>query len=421
MNASHSQSLLARVATFWAGQPVDPQLHLCLNRCRRARNGVCEDHSACREGMDCSDCGVRAYRLPSVGRSPRRRTAWRRWVSPAALTDISLCTLMTSDRVPSLHRLSSSWAHLMSVAYLAGPEFEREAAEGFRLLRLDGRAVPHAELLTLSVVEDRNYRKPHNRLPFNLLRNVAVAQAVSDLVCLVDVDFVIYPQPDPGCPSCHAAARLRRWLPLLRFTPNLALVLPAFDSAPTTPASSAPSPAGFRDGEMHTDEGRVLAEPMDGVRSKRDVATRVRRGLAEPFAFTQYPMGHACDDSKRWLRATEPYLMEYTFGCEPYLLYNRRSAPKLWEMFVAYGKDRVSFTYELIARGFAMVVQPDVFVIHHLTTHARSTTVASSVHARSVHARLVSAPSAPLQHTVSYGESYGHAPRVSGWQDLTQP
>ena len=36
-------------------------------------------------------------------------------------------------------------------------------------------------------------------------------------------------------------------------------------------------------------------------------------------------------------------------------------------MFVAYGKDRVSFTYELAARGFVLVVQPEAFVVHHRT------------------------------------------------------
>ena len=84
-------------------------------------------------------------------------------------------------------------------------------------------------------------------------------------------------------------------------------------------------------------------------------------------AHSQYPLGHACDNATRWLNSEKPFLARYTFGCEPYVVYNRRAAPRLWEMFVAYGKDRVSFTYELAARGFVFVVQPEVFVIHHRT------------------------------------------------------
>ena len=344
-NSSHAA--MARVAAFWRGGRLEESLHLCLNRCRHARNGMCEDRGKCREAMDCSDCGVRAYRQPPpasrakkvvVPALARRRAAWKRWVVPPSLLDVCLCTLMTADRVPSLHRLASSWTHLLSVAYLAD-DFEADAAAGFKLLELDGRPVPHKEQLTLSVVEDRGYRYPKSRFPFNLLRNIAVDAAPVDFVCLVDVDFVIYPQRRPGgnggqsgggSGTQSAAKLLQRWLPLLRLTPHLALVLPAFD------ANSAQEGATDR---------------MVGVSSKRHLSRMMRNGHAEGFAHSQYPLGHRCDNATRWLHSERPFLAKYSFGCEPYLLYNRRAASRLWEMFVAYGKDRVSFTYELAARG----------------------------------------------------------------------
>ena len=390
-----TQATLSRVHAFWRGEPVETTLQLCLNRCRRARNGVCDDHDACREGMDCNDCGVRVYRPPAPGRAgPRRRNAWRHWVSPLDLSAVSLCTLMTADRVPSLHRLASSWAHLLSVAYLAD-DFEVDAARGFGMLRLDGRSVPHAELLTLSIVEDRGYRSPANRFPFNLLRNVAVSAAAADFVCLVDVDFVAYPQPMPGCAECHAAARLSRWVPLLRMAPHLALVLPAFDAV----------------------VGSGTA--MGAVRNKRDVAQAVRTGAAEAFAFTQYPLGHACDNSSRWLASRAPYAMRYSFGCEPYLVYNRRSAPKLWEMFVAYGKDRVSFTYELVARGFVMVVQPEERSCHmHMYMCHACAPVHQCVHARTFSAHMLAKSLGRPIMTTRSRAGFSGAPHnaCSGWQ-----
>ena len=393
-----SAAAMARVAHFWRGGRLDDSLHLCLNRCRHARNGVCEDRGKCRQAMDCSDCGVRSYRSPPVAtrskkvlddRLLRRRAVWKRWVSPTSLLDVCLCTLMTADRVPSLHRLASSWTHLMSVAYLAD-DFEADAAAGFRLLELDGRAVPHKEQLTLSVVEDRGYRKPRSRFPFNLLRNIAVDAAPVDYVCLVDVDFVLYPQRRPGCVGCNAATRLQKWLPLMRLMPHLALVLPAFDG-------NVAQHLGAKD-------------RMVGVASKRGIARLMRFGHAEGLcvpsrppsarralsplallpahvsashvantprraalysAHSQYPLGHACDNASRWLTSERPFLAKYTFGCEPYLLYNRRAAPRLWEMFVAYGKDRVSFTYELAARG-APSRQPAREATREIVTCARA-------------------------------------------------
>jgi hypothetical protein len=122
---------MGRVHANWRGAPAPRTLPLRLNRCRRARNGRCEDRASaggqqqqqqqlpptssteCREGMDCSDRGVRTIRQPTGERSPRRRiAAWRRWVAPAVLSDVCLCTLMTADRVPSLHRLARSWGRV---------------------------------------------------------------------------------------------------------------------------------------------------------------------------------------------------------------------------------------------------------------------------------------------------------------------
>ena len=111
---------------------------------------------------------------------------------------------MTADRVPSLHRLAASWAHLLSIAYLAD-DYQADAARGLRLIHLDGAPPPYEEKITLSVVEDRGYRLPNaGRFPFNLLRNVAVSAAPSDFVCLVDVDFVIHPLRPPNTPAAAA-------------------------------------------------------------------------------------------------------------------------------------------------------------------------------------------------------------------------
>jgi len=233
--------------------------------------------------MDCSDCGVRSYREPpplpvhsnrprrvADSRLARRRAVWRRFVAPTSVMEVCLCTLMTADRVPSLHRLASSWTSLLSVAYLAD-DFEADAAAGFKLLELDGRSVPHKEQLTLSVVEDRGYRAPRSRFPFNLLRNIAVDAAPTDFVCLVDVDFVLYPHVSPNCRGCQASTRLKKWLPLLRLTPHLALVLPAFDG----------NAAAASLGGSSSETGHRSKERLETISTKRGIARLFRNGNAE--------------------------------------------------------------------------------------------------------------------------------------------
>ena len=133
------------------------------------RNGVCEDDGAsCSEGEDCTDCGPRELpplRTGTKAQRAARRATLRHW--SAAELDICLCTIATVDRIASLHRLAQSWEWLMSVAYLAEPgQFERDSSmPADELLHFP----PHMDKLTLTVVEDRNYRAPRNRFPLNLL------------------------------------------------------------------------------------------------------------------------------------------------------------------------------------------------------------------------------------------------------------
>ena len=61
---------------------------------------------------------------------------------------------------------------------------------------------------------------------------------------------------------------------------------------------------------------------------------------------------------------THSTLTSYSMGCEPYLLYSRVHAPPYDERFVGYGKNRVSFHYEMAARGTHMRVVPGLFVYH---------------------------------------------------------
>lgn len=59
--------------------------------------------------------------------------------------------------------------------------------------------------------------------------------------------------------------------------------------------------------------------------------------------------------------------MQYEFGCEPYTVLPRTMAHDYEERFVGYGKDRVSWNYELAAKRAQFWVLPDVFLVHFNT------------------------------------------------------
>ena len=87
--------------------------------------------------------------------------------------------------------------------------------------------------------------------------------------------------------------------------------------------------------------------PLD----KAELLRRVSSGDIVGFASREYDAGHRCDHVQTFLQAHAPFTVEYEFGCEPYTVLPRSMAHWYEERFVGYGKDRVSWNYELAAKG----------------------------------------------------------------------
>jgi hypothetical protein len=85
------------------------------------------------------------------------------------------------------------------------------------------------------------------------------------------------------------------------------------------------------------------------------------------FASGLYESGHVCDQPARFLSASQPFQTQYQFGCEPYTVLPRRGMHPYEERFVGYGKNRVSWNYEMGARRLTLRVVPDVFLVHFWT------------------------------------------------------
>jgi len=69
------------------------------------------------------------------------------------------------------------------------------------------------------------------------------------------------------------------------------------------------------------------------------------------FLCFRYESGHICDQPDLFIETNRPFDTEYQFGCEPYTVVPRTAVHLYEEGFVGYGKDRVSWNYELAARG----------------------------------------------------------------------
>lgn len=153
---------------------------------------------------------------------------------------------------------------------------------GLDLLRYRNQAVPLPFRVALSVVEDRNYREPHNRFPYNMLRNVALRKCEADYVFAADVDFVPFPM--------FSSKLLRERLKDLRVhtgSPNV-LVIAAFE-------------------QVEKAEGLQGSATSAPVLDKSLLQKQVDNGDIIGFASAQYNAGHRCDHTAEFLRASQPY------------------------------------------------------------------------------------------------------------------
>ena len=225
----------AAVADSWvdaalASERQSSCAQLCLDACAGyVRDGRCDDGAggACARGTDCTDCGTRRVCDAAAATPP----------------DVCVATIMSSDRVRALHRLAGSWLGWLSVGYLSD-DFARDRRAGAALLHLDGVAPARPERIRLTLVRDEGYRRPHNRFPFNLMRNAALRQCPTTYALLIDVDFVLSSRAALGPDGVLDA--MRRLAAELARRPGAAYVLPAFevlDAAPATATATATAAA----------------------------------------------------------------------------------------------------------------------------------------------------------------------------------
>ena len=285
-------------------------------------------------------------------------------------SNICLLTIMTQERRASLHRLLATWDGYISIALLVD-DYDAAVAEGLGVLRYRGKYPPATERITLSIVEDKGYRAPLNRFPYNVLRNTALRGCTADYVLAADVDFV----PFPPRPSANLRRSLRE-LDVREGASNV-LVLAAFEAvdhavglsdaqdsaqpegdqsqlhdkgfvaagsrsgiAAAAPGrrlsaleSNSSSPSGLgpsedRDISRYLEDRDIsglsgLGPSEDPYLDKAKLLSSVRANTIVGFASREYDAGHRCDHVHTFLQATAPYEVQYEFGCEPYTVVPR--------------------------------------------------------------------------------------------------
>ena len=281
---------------------------------RAARHAAERHHAACAARLCASERIERQWQqlidraeesvLGSLGALTHatrpRALAPPRAASTSAHAPITLVTQCSLDRIDRLQQQLASWRGPASVALYVDEQMGSAAAaeaEEAALARLRSASSEAASQLVVSLLyraeEPKAAEEPktaeddgHTPLyPINALRNLALEQATTELVLLLDVDFV---------PSAGLLRDLKRdgaLLDELR-TSRVALVLPAFE---VNPAHKLPA------------QQAALSSLLSGCEPP----------AASPFHCGHFASGHAPTDFARWLRAHERYTVDYQTNFEP--------------------------------------------------------------------------------------------------------
>ena len=303
--------------------------------------------------------------------------------------EVTLVTQLSVDRLARLEAQVEAWPGPVSAAVYvsAGPDAdaeeaaarEAEAAVAAAAARWERRDAGRPRRVHVSIVRPATSSPRHREggpeeasegdanastrdvaaeeydaaYPVNALRNVALDASPTDLVFLLDVDFV----PSAGTNAAVAAAN-----PARRCRDDgEVLVVPAFELS-TPPRGGAGPRLGAAD---------VAAAGVEGFRS----ASRARS--IEPFHVGHYPAGHRATDAARWATTDSPYAVAYEEGYEPYVVASRSRIPRYDERFRGYGMNKVSHLAHCAARGLRFTVLPrSAFVVaeeHEKSPSWRST------------------------------------------------
>ena len=184
--------------------------------------------------------------------------------------------------------------------------------------------------------------------PVNAMRNRAIANARTDVILLLDVDFW------PSVELSDLMHHLEKYEYLRSMVDaGNAIVLPAFETRDSA--------------EIGVEVAR------EAVNKGKDTAiTMFWDSRLKPFHSDRYKAGHRATDFRKWLIATRPYKIQYEEGFEPYVLMARRFVPWTDERFVGYRKNKVVHLMHLANLGLQFIVHPRAFVVHSPHPRART-------------------------------------------------
>jgi len=277
---------------------------------------------------------------------------------------VTVVTQSTIDRLYKIGLMADKWKAPISVAlYVKNRDTELPLLE--TILKENPLLRVYADIHLLFA--------NNTRYPVNNLRNLAIKYSTTDLIFVMDADFL----PPIGLHDYIVShkryfninkenynQKYKRIIPNVQFvnqstftdlshTPNMvpedqdlkvAFVIPSF--------SSSYDPSLLPD-----DKPTLLRMVLDKK--------------IEPSNLKVCKKCHSPTNFQKWVQDSEPYEAVYRWIYEPYLVFDKTKTEWFDERLKGYGFDKNSHTLVMAMQGYRFIVLPEAFIIH--INHQEST------------------------------------------------
>jgi hypothetical protein len=280
-----------------------------------------------------------------------------RSTKPRPTRAVTVVTQLSLERASMLEQQCSLWPHpVAAVVYiplLRGRIFSAEEGpwnmaplergiEEMRALHQRLSALPQGCVLDLEVVAEECCNQDIGSMyPTNAVRNRALQLASTEVVLLLDADFVV----DLSlAKTLEDKDKYKEMVDLL--SNHRALVLPAFEA--------------WDQGEW----GKKVA--LEAVhQGKAYIAAKFMYNVVIGFHMSHYPQGHEKTNYWKWMNTTKPYEVQYEIGFEPYIMLLKKFVPYYDERFRGYYWNKVQHLMHISMQdSFTFVIHPEAFVVH---------------------------------------------------------
>lgn len=268
----------------------------------------------------------KAVGLPRTIRKPEHEFFLTAELTPRA-DDVTICTILTVDRLLRLSQMSEFWGGPISAAVFLHELHEVSVVLEWWLSHNSLRR--HVDIHLVYDDKIIAFELPDRPFPVNILRNVAIRFARTGSVFYIEGDFI--PSPD--------------------LYPSLDPVRERLAKGEKTVFIVAP---------FSTDDNNFDMKlfPKD----KKELQDMVSKGT-QKMRDLSYFSSHRAFNFAQWFRETNIYSTHYASGYEPYYI-GPKSYPLFEEIFIGCGADKVSHPAELSSAGYSFNVLPTGFIVH---------------------------------------------------------